>query len=359
MCRLDRFIILLLVPSLACSSLSAQQDSATKVPFSESRIYTPRDAEKKDKQKKDQDKKLAEPVGPANRDSVTIPVTVRSPEGRLVSNLTAADFEVQVDGKPVTIRELNRSDGPLDVLLLLDLSPSTSSQRDALKRIATRVVSKFRPEDRITVARFNDDLKIVQPATADRTKITKAIQNLSVGDGTAFYNAIGELFDKLVQDPNPNALIVITDGVDTVSRNYTYQSSLLAAERHTTRIFVVYLDTYYSAGIPPPGIPANQPPGTVLVGVVPFIAGPSVAVYHRGAQYLADLIDLSGGRPIRADNVLSGQNTSIDTIPYELANQYYLTISAPPNRTAGTRHTLKVRVARSGVEIYTKGSLID
>ena len=85
----------------------------------------------------------------------------------------------------------------------------------------------------------------------------------------------------------------------------------------------------------------------------------TAAEYERGNQYLTDLIHLSGGRPIMASNVLAGRSVALDSIPYELMNQYYLVIDRPAPTTSDVRHSLKVRVNVPGLFVNSKGSLID
>lgn len=278
--------------------------------------------------------------------TLTIPATVLTANGKLVAELKAPDFEVLIDNQKTEVVFVEKKEGPLNVILLLDASPSTSTQFNALKELALKVVSKFRPEDLLTIASFNEKLRIVVPATTDRSRINKAISRLSMGSGTSVYDSICELFEgnSAMASP-PAALIIMTDGVDTTSRR-TYQQSLVTAEMKTTRIFPVYFDTYLDFA----NLKVIQMPGQNST--------PLKADYDLGRSYLDSLIALSGGRAAMASQVIAGKRVDLDSIPFELANQYHVRFLLPSFTIPNVRHSLTVRVRRPGLTILTKGSLI-
>src|ERR1700722_12795558 len=73
------------------------------------------------------------PVSTISVDSrlVNIPVVIRDKKGALVQNLTKADFTLQVDGHPQTIRYFDiDKDLPLTLGLLVDTSESVRSALD-------------------------------------------------------------------------------------------------------------------------------------------------------------------------------------------------------------------------------------
>ena len=72
---------------------------------------------------------------------VTLPVTVRDKHGQIIKDLTKADFSLQEDGRPQSIRYFNQETNlPLTLGLLVDTS---LSQRNVLDQERTASRSYF------------------------------------------------------------------------------------------------------------------------------------------------------------------------------------------------------------------------
>jgi hypothetical protein len=160
----------------------------------------------------------------------------------------------------------------------------------------------------------------------------------------------------LPDPPFPSAIIVMTDGVDTVSRKATYESSLTVAERSRVPIFPIYFDTYAanqkgltSAFSQLTGILVPPPAGT---------RGSTKEDYELARYYLSDLTALSGGHAVLADQVIAGKTLSYDIIPDELRSQYLITVS-PPTSQPGTRHQIRVRIDRPGLTVLSKSTYLE
>src|ERR1700761_2726472 len=79
---------------------------------------------------------------------VVVPVTVRDKHGNLVTNLTAADFTLTLDGKPMAIKSLSvQSPLPFQLGLLVDTSQSVEPGMTAERAAAKNFVAQMIPAD--------------------------------------------------------------------------------------------------------------------------------------------------------------------------------------------------------------------
>src|SRR5258708_9147388 len=191
-------------------------------------------------------------------------------------------------------------DEPLNLVLLLDVSPSTDSRIKEIKNIATQIVENLRPDDKIMIVEFSADMKILIDFTTDRKAIAKAISKSQMDDGTAIYNAVSELFRKKLTLLNgPNSIVLLSDGIDTVSRKSNYLGSLMDAEQGNTNIFPVFFDTFNDP--PKPKVIGHLPPGmsaSISDSILrqASVHGPTKEESSLGILDLNQLIRLSVGR---------------------------------------------------------------
>src|ERR1035437_294130 len=249
-------------------------------PYS-SRVFDPTSNKTTDKKKAPKKKPQ---VGPAStpstgmsvpNDTLVIPVAVYNNTGIYVRGLSAARFKAFINDKQAEIVSVESKNEFINIVLLLDTSPSTDAQTETIRNLALRIIERLLPEDRITVVAFNQSMKIVSGPGADRELATKALKKLRMGDGTSLYDAVWELFEKKLGNiSGPTAKIIMTDGVDTTSRRVSYQTSLIAAEKSSIPIFPVYFDTFKT------NAPVNVP--STLSSVNFKLPGDSAAEYELG-----------------------------------------------------------------------------
>jgi Ca-activated chloride channel homolog len=116
---------------------------------------------------------------------------------------------------------------PLTVLLAMDISGSMLyvGKLDAAKGAAVQFIGGLRPTDRVGLLTFHTEIEYVQPITTDHQLVINAIQNLEAAEDTAMYDALAEAVDILSAFKGRKAVVVITDGLDTLSQE-TPQSVL-------------------------------------------------------------------------------------------------------------------------------------
>ena len=168
--------------------------------------------------------------------------------------LEQKDFQVLEDGTPQEIAFFARADAPFDLVLLLDVSGSTSGKLKMIRRSAKRFVDAARPIDRIAIATFTDQCLLLSNFTLDRRRLKKDLDQLDDAfGGTNFWDSLDVAMKNFVpqnEGLRRTAIVVMTDGVDNALPEVKGPGSQLPFEDLLTNIrnsealvFPIYLDT--------------------------------------------------------------------------------------------------------------------
>jgi VWFA-related protein len=162
--------------------------------------------------------------------SVNVSVIDRG-TSRGVNNLTKEDFRLYEDNARQDILHFESSSAPFNLFLLIDLSGSTAKVVDLIKSAAAHFVDAARPFDRIGVITFAGDRAVVSPLTTDRAVLHRRISDMRRPDGsTKLYDSLAFAMDEVfrqAKDARRNAIVVISDGLDSVMPNVTGEGSRL------------------------------------------------------------------------------------------------------------------------------------
>ncbi len=167
---------------------------------------------------------------------VNVALNVVDEQGAPVSGLTAADFTLTEDNKPVRIAVFEKeSSTPLSIVLAMDASESVFSDRN-LEREAARGFLKglVRKQDRVDLMSFSDGVDEVVSFTNDVRAIDGGIGRIERGASTALYDAVYLASQRLAQAPpvagERRVVVLITDGENTTHHG-SYDAALEQAER--------------------------------------------------------------------------------------------------------------------------------
>lgn len=294
---------------------------------------------------------------------VTIPVSVSDRNGFYISDLSQSNFKVFEDGVEQEVAYFGTSEKPFTVVLLIDVSPSTSYKIEEIQDAAAAFVQQLKPQDQVMVIEFDSSVHVLTEVTSDRDKINKAIRKTGFGDGTSLYDAVAfSIRKRLDKVEGRKAIVLFTDGVDTTSFGANFDSTIRDAEESDSVIFPIYYNTFLNnAGIGGGGGVMSTPPilgmpGGGTIGNRP--RGSTSADYTRGRTYLTELADATGGKLFRAESTPGGLTTAFESIADELRRQY--TIGYYPSKTgeAGERRQIKVRINRPKLIIRTRDSYV-
>ena len=171
---------------------------------------------------------------------ITIPVSVFDRHGLYIPNLKKEDFKIFEEGKEQQIEYFGIAEKPFTVILLLDTSPSTEYEIEEIREAAKAFVDQLKPQDKVMVIEFDGNVHVLTEATGDRPTIYKAIKRADFGGGTSLYDAVSfSLSKRLNAVSGRKAIVLFTDGVDTMSSKSTYDSTLALAEEADSLIFPI------------------------------------------------------------------------------------------------------------------------
>jgi Ca-activated chloride channel homolog len=150
---------------------------------------------------------------------VNVVATVTDDRGLYVPNLTAEDFILQEDGQSQTISHLSQAtDLPVSMGITLDTSGSMERKISTATTAVERFIRTIHEDDDIFLLTFSDRPVLRQDFTSDRSRLASALARVTVGGGTALYDALDDSLRKTKQGAHDKkAILLITDGVDTSS----------------------------------------------------------------------------------------------------------------------------------------------
>ena len=256
---------------------------------------------------------------------VTIDATV---SGTTVPTLGKGDFKIYEDGQEQEITAFDASDSPFDIVLLLDLSGSTSDKLGLIKKTTKHFIETKRDADRVAIITFNSGQTVVSRLQADKAKLLNDISHIKGNGASQVWDSEKFAIDLLKRDSpvgRRKAIVVMTDGIDN--------------------------DLYYSLG---PGssilfadlvedIRNNQ------ISIFPILLSPSGSDLENGqiaqdARRTMQLIaDESGGTLYTTAN-LDSLNEVYERVLQDVGRVYSLGYQPKNDKRDGTWRSIKVEV---------------
>ncbi len=160
-----------------------------------------------------------------------------------------AAVEVTANGQAVSdlvVEPLGNSTIPVGVVLVIDASGSMEGAPiEAAKSAAISFIAQARPEDRISVVSFADDVQVLSGFTNDKDALNAAVAAIAANGETAFNDGVIQgvaMFQSpTAADLLPN-MIVLSDGEDTASEA-TLDEAVTAVANSDVRTFGVALES--------------------------------------------------------------------------------------------------------------------
>ncbi len=305
---------------------------------------------------------------------VTIPVKVSDRNNRFIAGLKKADFKVFEEGKEQEIALFSNEEQPFTVALVLDMSYSTTFKITEIQQAAIAFINQLRPNDKIMVVSFDEEVHLLCEPTGDRERIYRAIKGTKISTGTSLYEAVGlVLNNRLNKIEGRKAIVLFTDGVDTTSRRDNDLSNRSDAQESEAVIYPLQYDTYadvqklknqkVGAPITLPGqIPSQNKspfPFPIPTGGVGTASSPGTTAedYQKAGEYLNELADSTGGKVYQASS--AGNLTQAFTnIANQLREFYSIGYYPPEDAKPGSKRRIKVKVNRSNISVRSRDSYV-
>ena len=157
----------------------------------------------------------------SSAERVTVAVVARDRNGRPLTGLSAADFDVLDDGRSRPILDFRNDTSAISVALLLD---SSGSMRIGPKLQRASDVGHFllasmtEGVDEAGLFVFDKAVRVAHPFTREFDPLRSALGSVLPFGSTSLYDAIAETAQQLAHRAGRRALVVLTDGVDTSSQ---------------------------------------------------------------------------------------------------------------------------------------------
>lgn len=187
---------------------------------------------------------------------VSLNVKVTDASGKTLPALRKEDFVVYEDDVSQELFHFEQVSAPLNIVLLLDLSGSTSHKMKIIKKAAQKFVDSLRPDDNIAVAAFTRRFFVISNFTTNHKQLKDRIDDIkNRHSGTAYYDAMWATMNLLDEAGGTRkAVVVMTDGVDNSldhpdDSDYTpkhgFDELLARIEEADATIYPIYFDTEY------------------------------------------------------------------------------------------------------------------
>jgi VWFA-related protein len=304
---------------IADPNFPGSSSTATPTPVSTDR---PRSAAKKPEEIDPND------VVKISSNLVPIPASVVDARGNAVVNLKLEDFELQVDGQPRAISELSRSETSVRMAMLFDNSGSLDTAREFEKRAAVRFFRRvMRPIDEAAIYSVATDSYLAQPLTKNVGLLEQTILGFGRPEGgTSLLDAIVDSGRYLRPYAGRRVIVIVSDGIETTSRNDDFELAVQKVLSDDCQIFVVQTGMYESANVRP-------------------------LVAERRMQQITE----QTGGAVYIPKTTSDLDVAFDQIAADLAQQYVLSYYPSSERQDGRVHVLEVKVkSRNDVRVRSR-----
>jgi Ca-activated chloride channel family protein len=265
------------------------------------------------------------PVFSAETGLVNVAVTVEDARGRPIDGLTARDFVVAEDGRRQRVElcaRMGEGGSPstsLDVALLVDTSDSMLATLRRSQDVTVRFLTSLPNAQEVIVVFFDQTQRLEHFDRDHPEALFERVRALPEGGNTALRDAIAFSLRALSRSNGRSALVLLTDGIDTVS--ITEPAALdRAVQSHAVTIYPVAYPASATGDGPDP---------------------------QRALKELDRLAQVTGGRLFKLPNEAALPRV-LDEIVAELRSQYVLGFTPETSGPPGRVREISVKVPGRG-----------
>ncbi|GBC77942.1 hypothetical protein HRbin08_01428 [bacterium HR08] len=183
-------------------------------------------------------------------DLVLVTVNVLGPRGEWLTGLGPEDFEILEDGVPQRIVFFSGEAGlPLRLVVLVDTSLSVKGRLEFEKQAIARFFrSVMRPRDLAALISISTEAVLRQGLTEDVAQLVTAVRGLKAEGATALYEAVVMAAEFLASVEGRRAIVLLSDGRDTVSR-VTLAHALRRVQEVGATVYAINVEEPISANV--------------------------------------------------------------------------------------------------------------
>ncbi len=265
--------------------------------------------------------------------------SVMDRNGRAIGGMRESDFTVYENGLERQVTNVLPTNEPFNLVLLLDVSGSVEERMDFIRKAARDFLRTTSPQDRIAIISFRDDIQVISNFSTDRQMLSRKLDEIDAGGGTALYDAIGYVLAETLKQlrGERTAIVVMSDGDDNKSF-VPFPAILEAMMESGALIYPLYVP---SGLVPEASVPKPE-----------FTIDPLRTRYltltTRAEEEARKLAAASGGvyYPIRR---MEDLQKAYDDVVRQLRTAYTITYAS--NSTPAGARRVRVRTNREGASV--------
>jgi VWFA-related protein len=264
--------------------------------------------------------------------------SVTDRHGRAIGGMSESDFTVWENGVERRVTNVAPTNEPFNLVLLLDVSGSVQERMDFIRKAARDFLRTASPQDRISIISFRDDIQVISDFSTDRQMLSRKLDQIDAGGGTALYDALGYVLSEPVRRlrGERTAIVVMSDGDDNKSF-LPFPSILEALTESGALVYPLYVP---SGLIPESSVP--RPEITIDPLRTRFLT-----LTTRAEEEGRKLAEASGGvyYPIRR---LEDLQKAYDDVVAQLRSAYTITYAS---NSVSSSPRVRVRTNRDGASV--------
>ena len=264
--------------------------------------------------------------------------SVTDRHGRAISGMRESDFTVWENGIERRVTNVSPANEPFNLVLLLDVSGSVEERMDFIRKAARDFLRTASPQDRISIISFRDDIQIISDFSTDRQMLSRKLDEIDAGGGTALYDALGYILSEPLRRlrGERTAIVVMSDGDDNKSF-LPFPAILEALSESGALVYPLYVP---SGLIPEASVPRPE------ITIDP-LRSRYLTLTTRAEDEGRKLATASGGvyYPIRR---LEDLQKAYDDVVAQLRSAYTITYAS---NAVSTAPRVRVRTNRDGASI--------
>ncbi|HEX2268023.1 MAG TPA: VWA domain-containing protein [Pyrinomonadaceae bacterium] len=264
--------------------------------------------------------------------------SVTDRNGRAIGGMRESDFTVWENGVERRVTNVSPANEPFNLVLLLDVSGSVEERMDFIRKAARDFLRTASPQDRISIISFRDDIQVISDFSTDRQMLSRKLDEIDAGGGTALYDALGYVLSEPLRRlrGERTAIVVMSDGDDNKSF-LPFPAILEALTESGALVYPLYVP---SGLIPESSVPRPE------ITIDPLRTR-YLTLTTRAEDEGRKLAAASGGiyYPIRR---LEDLQTAYDDVVAQLRSAYTITYAS--NSVSSTPR-VRVRTDRDGASV--------
>ncbi len=156
---------------------------------------------------------------------VSVEFLITNPDGSPLLDAKEADVKVYESEKEMKILEFSSplaiTSRPTTIVLVVDRSGSMRQEGRivGLKQAVARFLEGLPKGSKIAVIAFGDRVELICPFTLELDRAQAAVDELIPMGSTRYYDAVLSALEMLQGEQGRRAILALTDGLDTSSRN--------------------------------------------------------------------------------------------------------------------------------------------